>query len=157
MAEQDVLKLVGLSLGRSKEPAKLRLYLTRNFSRYFEFSKEDTLHSERSSTGGVIAWLTPGAQVVEMTMPASVPMKMDAFATRNCVVGRRLVSVIATAGKVRNLVDTLHAIHVENVRQRHDAQHRANVGSTHHRQYRVSGRPHARESESQGMIAVDVG
>jgi hypothetical protein len=73
MAEQDVLKLVGLSLGRSKEPAKLRLYLTRNFSRYFEFSKEDTLHSERSSTGGVIAWLTPGAQVVEMTMPASVP------------------------------------------------------------------------------------
>ena len=48
MAEQDVLKLVGLSLGRSKEPAKLRLYLTRNFSRYFEFSNEDTLDSERS-------------------------------------------------------------------------------------------------------------
>ncbi len=40
MAEQDVLKLVGLSLGRSKEPAKLRLYLTRNFSRYFEFPRK---------------------------------------------------------------------------------------------------------------------
>ena len=73
MAEQDAVKLVGMYLGRSKEPAKLRLYLTRNFTRYLEFRKEDTLHSERSTGGGVVAWLTPGAQFAEMTMPATGP------------------------------------------------------------------------------------
>jgi hypothetical protein len=73
MAEQDVVRLVGLYLGRSKEPSKLRLYLTRNFTRYLEFRKEDTLHSERSSSGDIVAWLTPGAQIAEMTMPANVP------------------------------------------------------------------------------------
>ena len=73
MTEQNVIKLVGLYLGRSKEPANLRLYLTRNFTRFLEFRKEDTLHSERSSTGSVVAWLTPGAQIAEMTTPATVP------------------------------------------------------------------------------------
>jgi hypothetical protein len=73
MVEQDAVKLVGLYLGRSKEPAKLRLYLTRNFTRYLEFRKEDTLHSERSSTGDVVAWLTPGAQFAAMTTTATGP------------------------------------------------------------------------------------
>lgn len=72
MAEQDAVKLVGLYLGRSKEPSKLRLYLTRNFTRYVEFRKEDTLHSERT-TGGVVAWLTPGAPFAAVTMPATGP------------------------------------------------------------------------------------
>jgi hypothetical protein len=73
MAEQDAVKLVGLYLGRSKEPAKLRLYLTRNFTRYLEFLKEDTLHSERTTTGGVVAWLAPGAPFAAMTVPATGP------------------------------------------------------------------------------------
>jgi hypothetical protein len=65
MAEQDVMKLDGFYLGRSDRPDSWRLYLTQNLSRYLEFRKDDTVHSERLATGRIIAWVRAGATVVE--------------------------------------------------------------------------------------------
>jgi hypothetical protein len=73
MAEQDTIRLDGFYLGRSHDPANLRLYLTRTFTRYLEFKKADTLHADRNTTGGVVAWLSPNAQVTEMSAAAVTP------------------------------------------------------------------------------------
>ncbi|HEX2340286.1 MAG TPA: hypothetical protein VHI98_07395 [Vicinamibacterales bacterium] len=73
MAEQDAIRLDGLYLGRSHDPGTLRLYLTRNFTRYLEFKKADTLHADRNSSGGVVAWLSPNAQVTEMSAAGVTP------------------------------------------------------------------------------------
>jgi hypothetical protein len=72
MAE-DVIRLAGLYVGRGREASKWRLYWTGNFSRYFEFLKEDTLHAERLADGTVVAWLRPGAHVNHATMTVADP------------------------------------------------------------------------------------
>ena len=72
MAE-DVIRLAGLYVGRGREASKWRLYRTGNFSRYFEFLKEDTLHAERLADGTVVAWLRPGAHVNHATMTVADP------------------------------------------------------------------------------------
>lgn len=65
MAEQGMLKLVGFYLGRSEEPGNWRLYLTQNLTRYLEFRKDDTVHSERLATGRIVTWLKADAMVKE--------------------------------------------------------------------------------------------
>jgi hypothetical protein len=65
MAEQGVMRLEGVYLGRSPQPGMWRLYRSRNFTRYLEFRKADTLRSERPSSGGVIAWVKRDARVEE--------------------------------------------------------------------------------------------
>ncbi|HEU5192602.1 MAG TPA: hypothetical protein VFX14_23225 [Methylomirabilota bacterium] len=74
MTEQGVMALEGIHLGPSPDAGKWRLYLTRNFGRYLEFPKAETIRSERVAEGRVIAWVKREARVEEaMAVVAAVP------------------------------------------------------------------------------------
>ena len=74
MAEQGVMAFEGIHLGPSPDAGRWRLYLTRNFGRYLEFPKAETIRSERVAEGRVIAWVKGEARIEEATAAvAAVP------------------------------------------------------------------------------------
>jgi hypothetical protein len=73
MAAEDVIRLEGVYLGRSDQPQNWRLYLTQNFTRYLEFRRADTIHSERLASGSVVAWVRSSGPIAEASAEATVP------------------------------------------------------------------------------------
>ncbi len=62
----DLKVVTGFTMGRSEDDSLYRLYLTKDFSHYLEFSKKDTAHAQKTSDHKTTVWLQPATQVREI-------------------------------------------------------------------------------------------